>query len=1449
MAKRYDYIDISREIRHDLEDSLKQQISEIDFRGIIKEALEHFHIDINDVDFEDKSFKLALERGLYYALNAVKRDIKVDMGEIDLGDFITLGRDEMNNKIRELFDNMKKAFAEGNKELGQEFQDQFFAAMTVATSNNIPFLKAFSDQWKKAYAEALDDLDMSRQTRFQNLKTEILSQMEDFKRTQIIAENTIHNIRQSLGGGATDEDVQGVLGKVLPQLTQETQKASSAQEEFQGELSDTSSAATITAKSLEELVELYHQLGTTGGSKKSLDEVSKAILDIIQAEKQLDSDEMLRFSEILKGLVASGGESPILAPQFSVEEAMDALKKLQEMQKSLDAARSQNQSQSDMIGHLQEENSELESAKESLESMNNALFKELATEKEFSANVGAANDDLRESLYIAERDLEVAKEKTAELEEQIELLKKQKEEAENDADYNAQTANSYWIKNEGLISQLSKANGIIEDLEDRLKYAEQVSEQTASTGIFNSSNTSELVSSLEKISSLLEDIRNTLGTIDDNSGFKNLISSIDELLTKLQAIQSKVGTGVYNIQVHQGVNKEALAASQSTDALIKAERARYAKAFDKVAKKAGGEEMLFSYINAVQKNVMGISNLQETFGSLNVAQISSAEEKIQRYQDFFKILKEAMASPYFGLDLKGIRLPTADDSAFRQKLKEVSLPIASEEEMANLQDDSQMLADIVKKLEEIRDLLTAISQNNAFSEMFDNAIVRLDELLNGLKELNASAFQNQVDVVREQLEFEQKRSAELETQNALLREQLALSLSSESTSLEELNEKLALVTQSIVEKTQAFSTEADVVDTSVQRELSSLEELRLKLLEVVSAIQAKTQAFQEENGIVDSVVNNEVSLLNELKAKLGDITSVTETQGTEGEVESFNNLKDAIVTVQEAIANKNNALREEAQVVASELPKEIQMFEKLSGILTFIAQRIAGVAENISKIQRSDVGKLSISEEKQRQKEEADQRKRAAQEEERQRRAAEQEQRRADREHQRANNKAANEIIQYYHKLQNSELQYQKLLARRDTLDNLNANETATLAIMQAERDAEGQRLSILQEITVEVARARAEYMEMVERAEGAASDAVRKSLVDSITKNIDKLNTKLNSGKYTNSSVGIARDQLAQMAGYVDEIDVERLQAYADTVKQIDRNLVKVGNNTKLTKLLGDVNSAIADNTKMSSELKDNFVDLAGQIEEALNVGASADEVQKLSTRFLQLKNTMVSTGQTGHKFLSLIKNDITQASARMIAQYMSFQDWVRYIRNAVTAVQELDSALNQLKIVSNATDAALSSISKDAYNLANRLGMSTTEVVSSITEWRRLGKTIDESMTLAEQAARLSTGGLMDINSATTALVSSMQAFEMGAEEASKIVDQYIYLGNNYAITSESLATSLTKSMAALKVAGNSLEEIEALEVAGNAMVQDADVVSNSLKVNLNYCLHMKKFICYAG
>lgn len=54
-----------------------------------------------------------------------------------------------------------------------------------------------------------------------------------------------------------------------------------------------------------------------------------------------------------------------------------------------------------------------------------------------------------------------------------------------------------------------------------------------------------------------------------------------------------------------------------------------------------------------------------------------------------------------------------------------------------------------------------------------------------------------------------------------------------------------------------------------------------------------------------------------------------------------------------------------------------------------------------------------------------------------------------------------------------------------------------------------------------------------------------------------------------------------------------------------------------------------------------------------------------------------------------------------------------------------------------------------------------------------------------------------------------------------------------NNYAISTNELATSLTSSASALQLAGNSLEQSVALLTGGNTILQDPDVVSTSLKV----------------
>ena len=82
-------------------------------------------------------------------------------------------------------------------------------------------------------------------------------------------------------------------------------------------------------------------------------------------------------------------------------------------------------------------------------------------------------------------------------------------------------------------------------------------------------------------------------------------------------------------------------------------------------------------------------------------------------------------------------------------------------------------------------------------------------------------------------------------------------------------------------------------------------------------------------------------------------------------------------------------------------------------------------------------------------------------------------------------------------------------------------------------------------------------------------------------------------------------------------------------------------------------------------------------------------------------------------------------------------------------------------------------------------------------------------------------------DISSATDTLISAVQAFSYTADETLHVVDILNKIGNSYAISTSDLASSLTRSSAALVAAGNTMEEAVAMTAAANTIIQDADSV----------------------
>ena len=192
-------------------------------------------------------------------------------------------------------------------------------------------------------------------------------------------------------------------------------------------------------------------------------------------------------------------------------------------------------------------------------------------------------------------------------------------------------------------------------------------------------------------------------------------------------------------------------------------------------------------------------------------------------------------------------------------------------------------------------------------------------------------------------------------------------------------------------------------------------------------------------------------------------------------------------------------------------------------------------------------------------------------------------------------------------------------------------------------------------------------------------------------------------------------------------------------------------------------------------------------------------------------------------------------------LATFVSFRMVINYIRTGVGYVQQLDTALAQLQIVTGQSSSALKEAEDRARSIGDAIGSTTTEVLNSATDWARLGYSMSDSLTLAQKSAELAKTGFMDVATATEQMTSAIQAF-YGAkiskglvsvdDAASHINDELVQIGNNMPITSQGLGDALERSAGSLVAAGNTLEESVALISTANSTIQNPESVGNALK-----------------
>lgn len=139
----------------------------------------------------------------------------------------------------------------------------------------------------------------------------------------------------------------------------------------------------------------------------------------------------------------------------------------------------------------------------------------------------------------------------------------------------------------------------------------------------------------------------------------------------------------------------------------------------------------------------------------------------------------------------------------------------------------------------------------------------------------------------------------------------------------------------------------------------------------------------------------------------------------------------------------------------------------------------------------------------------------------------------------------------------------------------------------------------------------------------------------------------------------------------------------------------------------------------------------------------------------------------------LKKILNKAKEFGAYFTGSSLIYKGWNALVKG-IQYVREIDKALTELKKVTDETAESYDRFLDKAAKTADKVGSTVSNIVSSTADWARIGYSLKEAASLAESTAiLLNVSEFSNIEDATSALTSTLQAFGYTAEQGMDVVD----------------------------------------------------------------------------
>lgn len=253
-------------------------------------------------------------------------------------------------------------------------------------------------------------------------------------------------------------------------------------------------------------------------------------------------------------------------------------------------------------------------------------------------------------------------------------------------------------------------------------------------------------------------------------------------------------------------------------------------------------------------------------------------------------------------------------------------------------------------------------------------------------------------------------------------------------------------------------------------------------------------------------------------------------------------------------------------------------------------------------------------------------------------------------------------------------------------------------------------------------------------------------------------------------------KKDVAKLARDMDSLEKRSEKAQKDAV-QVDADILKgidINNLDALKQKMEAFANSVQDGKVKNLQFDDSMKMLTYEVHKGNGVIEKMTiSVDEYSSKLIKAKANSKGLTTAFGQFAKVMNQGMTNVY-RYVSSFVGFYEVINQVRKGVTYIKEIDTALTDLKKVTDETEVSYDKFLDRMAKTAGVVGSTVTNLTTMAAEWARLGYSLKEAGDLAESTAiLLNVSEFQDATQASEALISTIQAFGYAANESMSVVD----------------------------------------------------------------------------